>query len=57
MENTNQDWDLDLFAATEVSLEDLPDSLAAGWSTGACVSSGGTAGSTFSSFGSLSSIN
>ena len=57
MENTNQEWDLDLFAATEVSLEDLPDSLAAGWSTGACVSSGGTAGSTFSSFGSLSSIN
>lgn len=56
-ENTNQDWDLELFSASEVAVEDLPDALSAGWSTGACVSSGSTVGGTFSSFGSLSSIN
>ena len=50
------DLELDLFAIEEVGIEELPDAAAA-WSTGACVSSGGTAGSTFSSFGSLSTIN
>jgi len=55
MERMN-DLEIDLFTVEEVGIEELPDAAAA-WSTGACVSSGGTAGSTFSSFGSLSSIN
>lgn len=57
MDRTNSALDLDLFAAEDMSAEDLPESGAAGWSTGACVSSGGTVGGTFSSFGSLSSVN
>lgn len=55
MENVN-DFELDLFAVEEVGIEEMPDTVAA-WSTGACVSSGSTVGGTFSSFGSLSSIN
>ena len=51
------DSDLDLLAIEETCVEDLPETGAAGWSTGGCVSSGGTAGGTFSSFGSLSSVN
>lgn len=49
--------DLELFAVDELAVEDLPESGAAGWSTGGCISTGGTAGGTFSSFGSLSTIN
>jgi hypothetical protein len=53
---TNKELDLDLFAIEEVGVEEMPETVAA-WSTGACLSSGGTVGGTFSSFGSLSSIN
>lgn len=56
MENKT-DLAVELFAVDDLSIEDLPESGAAGWSTGACVSSGGTFGGTFGSFGSLSSYN
>jgi hypothetical protein len=55
--NPSFDADLDLFAVEDPMAETLPETDAAGWSTGACLSSGGTAGGTFSSFGSLSSVN
>ena len=55
MESTNNE--LDLFSVDDLTAEDLPETGAAGASSGACVSTGGTVGGTFSSFGSLSSIN
>jgi hypothetical protein len=51
------DTDLDLFAIAEAAVEDLPDTGAAGLSSGSSLSSGGTVGGTFSSFGSLSTVN
>ncbi len=48
---------LELYATDDITSEELNDAVAGGLSTGSSVSSGGTVTGTFSSFGSLSTLN
>ncbi|MEU4584677.1 thiocillin family RiPP [Kitasatospora sp. NPDC001159] len=53
----NTDLEVDLFAAAEASVEDLPETGAAGWSSAGTVSSAGSVTGTFSSAATVSSYN
>jgi Na+/H+ antiporter NhaD/arsenite permease-like protein len=56
--DTNRTPDeIDLLATQDIAAEELDDSAAAGLSTGSSISSGSTVGGTFSSIGSLSTVN
>ncbi|MEU4584676.1 thiocillin family RiPP [Kitasatospora aureofaciens] len=54
----NTDLEVDLFAAAEASVEDLPETGAAGWSSTGTISTAATAtGGTLSSLGTTSSYS
>ena len=53
----NNDPSFDLFASEDLTVEDLPETGAAGWSSASSLSSAGSAGSTLGSVATLSSYN